>query len=483
MKTQIRNSSSRYARTLKFIGKTGTKLMLPSTTKKNASWLIQDVMDMGPVYIKIGQIVSSRTDIFPDYLTIPLSELQNNVYTSDFSEVNSMFYSNFNENIIDVFDEFDEIPIASASIGQVHLGKLNGRTVAVKIMKPNIIEEFETELRIILTILSLVKQVSGNDRIDDMLSTLTELEDNIKYETNFEDEMRNMMIFRKMFKDNSQIVVPRVYKPLCGKNVLTMEYVESSKISANEIYSNHLAKELMYAFLSTLVNYNYIHCDPHPGNIGITKTNKIVLYDYGMVKKFDINIKDYFKKIIFAILNRNTDELITFMLKSGILIASESNAKEYRQLSAYEYMIIQRLIEYIYKYLGNIDPKQFIVDITNDNIIDVNDIPFVFSTEMVYLFKTFSTLEGVCKDLNNEFNYLDLMEDVGYEFFDFDIIFDKITSDINSLNFTRPDPDSDRKYETKLQLEQVNKKLEKQNNRFFKFAFMIIAAQLFIIIV
>ena len=202
MKTQIRNSSSRYARTLKFIGKTGTKLMLPSTNKKNASWLIQDVMDMGPVYIKIGQIVSSRTDIFPDYLTIPLSELQNNVYTSDFSDVNSMFYSNFNKNIIDVFDEFDEIPIASASIGQVHLGKLNGRTVAVKIMKPNITEEFETELRIILTILSLVKQVSGNDRVDDMLSTFTELEDNIKYETNFEDEMRNMMIFRKMFKDN-----------------------------------------------------------------------------------------------------------------------------------------------------------------------------------------------------------------------------------------------------------------------------------------
>ena len=133
--------------------------------------------------------------------------------------------------------------------------------------------------------------------------------------------------------------------------------------------------------------------------------------------------------------------------------------------------------------MGNIDPKQFIVDITNDNIIDVNDIPFVFSTEMIYLFKTFSTLEGVCKDLNNDFNYLDLMEDVGYEFFDFDIIFDKITSDINSLNFTRPDPDSDRKYETKLQLEQVNKKLERQNNRFFKFAFMIIAAQLFIIIV
>jgi ubiquinone biosynthesis protein len=477
MKYQL-NSPQRYARTIYFIAKTSVKLMIPFKNRQKACWLVRDVMDMGPVYIKIGQIVSSRTDIFPDYLTIPLSELQNNVYSSNFDDIKTLFYNNFSEHIYDVFDEFDETPFASASIGQVHLAKLKGRTVAVKIIKPNILEDFKTELQIILSMLRIVKHITRNDRMDDMLTTFTELEDNISRETNLIDEMRNMIIFRKMFENNSQIVVPRVYRPLCGEGVLTMEYVESTKITGSSINSSDLAKELMYSFISTLVNYNYIHCDPHPGNIGITKKNKIVLYDFGMVKKFDISIKDYFKKILFAILNRNTDELITFMLKSGILIASESNAKGYTELTTYEYVILKKLIDYIYKYLGNIDPKQFVANISEDKIIDANNIPFTFSNEMVYLFKTFSTLEGVCKELNEDFNYLDLIEDVGYEFFDFDLIFDKITSDMTSLNLTRADIDSERKYESKLQLDRLNKRFENQNNRLYKISFSIIVLQL-----
>ena len=269
------------------------------------------------------------------------------------------------------------------------------------------------------------------------------------------------------------------------EKVLTMEYVESSKISASATIinnSNDLAKELMYSFISTLVNYNYIHCDPHPGNIGITNKGKIVLYDYGMVKQFDISIKDYFKKILFAILNRNTDGLITFMLSSGILIASESNAKSYTELTTYEYVILQKLVDYVYKYLRNIDPKQFLSDLAEDKIIDVNNIPFTFSREMVYLFKTFSTLEGVCKDINDDFNYFDLLEDIGYDFFDFDLIFDKITSDVNYLNLSRTNDESERKYESKLQLDKLNKKLEKQNNRLYKISFCIILLQIIIII-
>tara|TARA_Y100000389_G_scaffold25235_1_gene21917 strand:- start:2269 stop:3726 length:1458 start_codon:yes stop_codon:yes gene_type:complete len=484
MKTHL-NTPQRYAKTFKFITKTSLKLIIQPTHKKQASWLVRDVMEMGPVYIKIGQIVSSRTDIFPDYLTIPLSELQNNVYSSSFVDVNSMFYSNFSKNIYDAFEEFDETPIASASIGQVHVAKLYGRKVAVKILKPNSIQEFESELDIILSILNIVKSITKNERMDDMINTFSELKDNIKKETNLQEEANNMIIFRKMLQNNEKVIVPRIYKPLCGKSVLTMEYVESSKISASATIlnnSNDLAKELMYSFISTLVNYNYIHCDPHPGNIGITNTEKIVLYDYGMVKQFNISIKDYFKKILFAIFNRNTDELITFMLSSGILIASESNAKSYTELTTYEYVILQRLVDYIYKYLRNIDPKQFLSDLAEDKVIDVNNIPFTFSKEMVYLFKTFSTLEGVCKDINNDFNYFDLIEDIGYDFFDFDLIFDKITSDMNYLNFSRTDNDSQRKYESKLQLDKLNKKLERQNNRLYKVSFCIILLQVIIMI-
>ena len=98
MKYQL-NSPQRYARTIYFIAKTSVKLMIPFKNRQKACWLVRDVMDMGPVYIKIGQIVSSRTDIFPDYLTIPLSELQNNVYSSNFDDIKTLFYNNFSEHI------------------------------------------------------------------------------------------------------------------------------------------------------------------------------------------------------------------------------------------------------------------------------------------------------------------------------------------------------------------------------------------------
>ena len=136
-----------------------------------------------------------------------------------------------------------------------------------------------------------------NKNATDILAILKEPYNNIEYETNFEKELENMMIFKKILNDNTNIIVPRVYKPLSSKEILTMEYVPSVKITDLESNKNEfLATELMKSFVLMILNDGYIHCDPHPRNIGINKDGKIVLSDFGMVKKFDLNIKEILSK-------------------------------------------------------------------------------------------------------------------------------------------------------------------------------------------
>ena len=477
-------SFPKYVRTVKFVGYTSSKLFLIQNKfiKSDHSWLCKELTSMGPVYIKLGQIVSSRKDVFPTEITTALTKMQDNVEYMEFEQVNEVFKSNFDVNITDKFDKFSKIPIASASIGQVHKAKINNINVAVKVMKPNIKNEFLTELEIVINVFEFIKRIANVRAFDDVLLTLNELLSNVRYETDFLQEMNHMMKFREMLSDNEKIVVPRVYKPLCSKHILTMEYVPSIKITDKNAQKNIiLAQELMSAFVTLLTNENYLHCDPHPGNIGIDNIGRIVLYDYGMVKKFNLDIRMYFKKILIAIINRNTDDLISFMLEKRIIRATESNANIYEQLSQYEYIFITRFLNYVYVYLGELDPIKLGVDLTNDSIINLDNIPFEFDTDLIYLFKTFSTLEGVCKQIDPNFNYLDMIEEIASDFLDFDLVFEKISFDIKTIgarNEKKNDIDN-----TQMNIEQLNKTMTEQQTKYSTTSMLIILANAVILCV
>lgn len=461
--TQI--SIHRYARTIGFIGRTSYKLISSRRHGpiQDKSWLRDDLTRMGPVYIKLGQIVSSRTDVFSSDVTNALSKMQDRVGYMEFEQVNEVFKSNFDKDIHDVFDQFARTPIASASIGQVHRARIHSIELAVKVMKPNIKEDFITELAILINLFRILQYLTKNRNFDDALTTLNELYSNVEYETDFIQEMQNMMKFREMLIDNKNFVIPRVHCPLCSEHILTMEYVPSTKITTTPVRSHStLARDLMNAFVTLLTNENYLHCDPHPGNIGIDKKGRIVLYDYGMVKKFNIDIRLYFKEILFAILNRNTNDLITFMLEKKIIIAKESNALSLSDLSPYEYAFIARFLNYVYRYLGELDPNKLAEDLMQDPLIDLNEIPFEFDSEMVYLIKTFSTLEGVCKQIDPRFNYLDMIEDIASDFVNMDFLFEKIVFDLKSMSLmTEQKPDVN----TQMRVDRLNKTITNQQTK------------------
>ena len=467
------NNLKRYSKTFRFVGRVAKEIILSKNKVVSAKNIKNDIVKMGPVYVKIGQIVSTRTDLFPEYITDVFSDLQNEVEYMEYEDVENIFQSQFNQCIDDCFYDFSTQPIASASIGQVHIGTLkeNNTKVAIKVLRKEINKTFKEELLVIINIFNAYNSVMKlNKNATDILTILRELYNNIENETNFEEELVNMMIFKKILDDNANIVVPRVYKPLSSKEILTMEYVPSVKITDIESNRNEfLATELMKSFVLMILNDGYIHCDPHPGNIGINKDGKIVLYDFGMVKKFDLNIKEYFRKIFFALMNQSSTELIEFMLSSGILIAKESNGTNISALTGYETILLERLLNYVYNYLNNLDIKILVKSINEDKYIDVNDIPFEFDTQLVYLFKSFSTLEGVCKQIYSDFNYIDFMSEVVIEFFDLNMLMDKMVYDIQSTTLQQKENNASNQSYTKMSIEKLNKQLESQNKNLIIF--------------
>lgn len=473
------NRAKPYQKTIRFVGKVVREATFTKNESQRARNIKDEIVRMGPVYVKIGQIISTRTDIFPDYLTDVFSDLQSDVEYMEFEQVNTIFRSQFDVDIDDHFTDFSRAPIASASIGQVHVGvlKKHNKKVAIKVLREGIEEKFKKELKSIIDLMNLYnfleKKLLGrkNKNVADTLQILQEQYNSIDDETNLDTELEHMMTFHRILLSNDKIIVPRVYKPLSSKCILTMEYLPSVKITQLDKHTNKdIAIMLMRSFILMILNDGYLHCDPHPGNIGINSQNKIVLYDFGLVKEFTLDIKAYFKKIFFALMNQSSDDLIDFMLSSKIIIATESKATSKETLSNYEKIFIDRLIRYVYIYLNNLDVYLFIESVENDVYIDINDVPFTFDTQLVYLFKSFSTLEGVCKQIYNDFNYIELLSNFVFDFFDIDMLIDKATYDIKNTtmsgNIRNRDNAATSTIEsyTKLSMEKMNKRFDTNTN-------------------
>ena len=158
------------------------------------------------------------------------------------------------------------------------------------------------------------------------------------------------------------------------------------------------------------------------------------------------------------------------MLDSKIIVASESNASSIGMLTGYERIFLDRLVRYVYIYLNNLDVYLFLESIENDVYIDINDVPFTFDTQLVYLFKSFSTLEGVCKQIYSEFNYIELLSNFVFDFFDVDMLIDKATYDIKNTTMTRNGTmatsatTSTIETYTKLSIEKMNKRFDTNTN-------------------
>lgn len=463
---------NQYTKPLRFGTRLTYRLITKPKNNDTGRWIREELTSLGPTYVKIGQVLSTRPDILPHYITDEISQLQNNVEHTSFTLIEDMLQREYHGKTYDFFDEIDHIPIASASIGQVHLGvlKSNNKKVVIKVQKPFVEDMIREEIRSVEHLLSLFS-VFNNKKINDTLMILNDLCKNIEIELDYRVEKNNMLLFQSFFEDSDIVVVPRVFTKLTTKRVIVMEYLPGVKIDAIDSQEGkNMSIHLMNAFISCLLKHGYLHADPHPGNISISEDNKIILYDYGIVARYDIDIKNALTNIFMSFLSKDADVVIENLLKTNIIyIKNNESASTLNDLTKFEYIVLFRLTKYLFDYSENLDIGQFESSIRNDEFIDVNNLPFVINNEMLLLFKTFTTLEGVCKMINNDFNYYIIMNDIMQEFMDIQFMSKKMIQDIEQLfsffniNMSQ-NPKKSKRYDKSLDFARADVENTKRHN-------------------
>ncbi len=299
--------------------------------------LVEDLKNMGPTYIKLGQLLSTRPDLLPDAYLQALASLQDDVDPIPYEEVHAIVEEELGIRISKAFESFDEEPLASASIGQVHRAVLrSGKEVAVKIQRPGIRKKFFEDLDTLKDMTDLAVKHSAVARkyaFDDVLAELRHI---LLQELDYKREAKNLITLNKNLEEFQHLMVPKPFLEYCSPKVLTMEFLEGKKITSispikkleNDL--SPLADELVEAYLKQIVVDGFVHADPHPGNVHITRDNFIALIDLGMVAKFTAEMQDNLLQLLIAISQNDGNAIADALLKMSE-VTEDSNEPLFRK--------------------------------------------------------------------------------------------------------------------------------------------------------
>ena len=431
---------------------------------------------MGPTFIKIGQFISTRSDIFGKEFTSELKDLQDNVLPID-DRVIQTYVEELQTRFPGVFHEISDKPLATASIGQVHCGKLaNGDDIAIKFKRESIDTVIHEDFSLLLGFVSLVRLFSTHRQVQEVDISLREYYALLLEEIDFSKEVSNMVRFAEQFKDVRWIKVPRPYTELCSDSTIVMEYVPSIKISDVEAIEKQglrkdiLSQKLLECFFTQIVQYGFVHIDPHPGNVGINAdTGKIVFYDYGMFVELNGILKDNIKQILIALYDRDIEDVCELLLQYDI-IKLEPERKPY----------FKKFIASFLVYLDTLNVNDFQVSYLDR--IDQSEVQFLISSKFILLLRGISIMEGNCKALDPSFNYREILDPFINEFIMDISYFEKRGSkDIKRFTST-----SDRIVTSEISLSMVERDIQtmkkKYTNDFTKYK-IIIAVMLLVSVV
>ena len=289
---------------------------------KNPEELAEDLKNMGPTYVKLGQLLSTRPDLIPEPYLKALESLQDDVEEIPYSEVQKIVEEEIGQRISKAFESFEVQPLASASIGQVHLAVLrSGKKVAVKIQRPGVRKNFIEDLDTLKELTDVAVKHSKTAKKYAVDEILDELRFILLNELDYVKEAENLIALGENTMKYPKIVIPQPVEGYSTSKILTMDYIDGQKITSispiSRIETNYkpLVDELVAAYLKQIIFDGFAHADPHPGNVHLTKDNRIALMDLGMVAKFGPDLRENILKLLIAISKYNGEETANTLLK------------------------------------------------------------------------------------------------------------------------------------------------------------------------
>ncbi|MFN3926423.1 MAG: ABC1 kinase family protein [Pseudanabaenaceae cyanobacterium] len=381
-----------------------TPQRMKKRTRARAAWLREALLELGPTFIKIGQFLSTRADILPTESVEELSKLQDRVPAFSFAKVREIITTDLGKPPEVLFQHLEPEPLAAASLGQVHKAVLpTGEQVVVKVQRPGLLKLFAIDLEIVRRLAQYFQNHPKYGKGRDWVGIYEECRRILYEEADYLNEGRNADTFRRNFRDNPQIIVPRIYWRYTSRRVLTLEYLPGIKISDYEtlrsagIDCKQVARTGAECYLQQLLRHGFFHADPHPGNLAVTPTGNLIFYDFGMMGQIKPVTREKLLKALFGIARKDGDEVLTALVELGAVKLTGDPTPLRRS--------IQFMLD---NFVGQPFEKQSFAAISDDLFEIAYEQPFRFPATFTFVVRALSTLEGLGKGLDPDFNLMEI---------------------------------------------------------------------------
>ena len=377
--------------------------------RARAIWIRETLLHLGPTFIKVGQFFSTRADLFPSEYVEELSKLQDQVPAFGYEQVAAIVQQELGKPIEQIYSYFDPTPLAAASLGQVHRAKLkSGEEVVVKVQRPGLVRLFTIDLEIGRGIAEFFQHHTpwgGAGR--DWIGIYEECRRTLWEEVDYLNEGRNADTFRRNIRDMPQIAVPKVYWRYTSPRLLTLEYLPGIKISDYEALSaagldrRALARLGAEAYLRQLLKDGFFHADPHPGNIAVKPDGTLIFYDFGMMGRLRPGIKEKLAGMLAAVVAKDAEQVVALLVELGVLVPTADLAPVRRSV---QYLLDHFLDKPFSSKLDEIS----VAAISEDLYELAYEQPFRFPATFTFVLRALTTLEGLGKGLDPEFNFIEV---------------------------------------------------------------------------
>ncbi|MET3683909.1 ubiquinone biosynthesis protein [Alkalibacillus flavidus] len=379
------------------------------TSKQLGRRLRSFLEELGPTFIKVGQVASMRPDLFPDDIIEELSSLQDELDPFSYEDVQAIVRQDFGADVEELFASFDREPLGAASIGQVHKAQLKtGEHVAVKVRRPGVYEQIHTDLEILEELAKRAEKRFDWATQYQVTGVLEEFKRAIMDELDYETEGLNADLMRKQFQDWSSIIIPTIYWDYSSKQVLTMEFVEGYKLDevddmkAQGFDCDTIAETMIQALYHQIFKDGLFHADPHQGNFFITENQSIALMDFGLVGRLSRDMKSHLASLFIGVVRQDAKSIVKTIKKMGITpddLDEDSLRRDIEQV----------MVKYYDVPLKDISLGESITDLYQI----AQEYQIYIQPDLSLVGKTMFTMENVIETLAPDINMIEVAEPYG----------------------------------------------------------------------
>jgi predicted unusual protein kinase regulating ubiquinone biosynthesis (AarF/ABC1/UbiB family) len=377
--------------------------------ERRAERLTAAIASLGPTFIKLAQVFSARADIIPEPYLSAIGALQDRVPPEPYEDICAVIEAELGRPVHEVFTELEPVPVAAASLGQVHRGRVGETAVAVKVLRPTVEALVAVDLDISFRLLLLLNILFPNHHIRALTNVVREFSARVREEMDFREEARHVALFQKHFAAEPRVRAPRVHEEYTRQRVLVMEWVTGDKVdrlqerfASGDLEFSRVMETLVDVYLRMLLVEGFMHADPHPGNILVEADGTIVLLDWGMAVQLGRHTRENILRLTLAAGRDDLDAMISSMYTLG-MIDPEISRAEIRDAAAEILVVVARVRE-----LG--------VRRVQETIREIMDTfytwPLMLPRELVYFFRASALLEGIGFRYDPAFNGLETVKPV-----------------------------------------------------------------------